>query len=256
MHMRIFLAPLVLMLGLSRCASLGKQESTPQEIGEGCAHDKELPPLNLDTADRRILANRSDPPKTAADYYFKLPSECFSIVENTPERRATFIQKDSMTDRFLHAKHWFECDGGGFEVTIRLFDTDDGPLVAILSSTYDSEVLLRNEKAGPGGLQSITVNRPRFWRYKDGSWTRVDDSILPGISKEFVLDRYRNHYKAHLNYADQQKYIGLTYDLQPTGLIIPVTGRENFMDPLESYTWLAFSFDGKRFLRSQIKGDH
>lgn len=247
-HMKTHHAPFILALCLIGCTNTRKQNSPPQGLGGGCAHYQELPALKLDAVDRQLLANRSDSPKSAADYYFKLPAAYFSIIENSPERRASFVERDSLTDRYLHAEHWFECDGGGFEVTIRLFDTDDGPLVAILSSTYDSDVLLKEEHPRPGELEAITVNRPRFWRYRDGRWIRVDDSILPGIGKEFVLDRYHNHYKAHLKNADQQKFIWLTYDLPATGRTIPVTGRENFMDPFETYTWTAFSFDGKRFL--------
>jgi hypothetical protein len=76
----------------------------------------------------------------------------------------------------------------------------------------------------------------------------VDDKILPGIEKDFVIDRYRNHYKAHLNHPNQQKNIWLEYELPPTGGVMRVKGRENFMDPSETYIWKTFRFDGKRFV--------
>jgi hypothetical protein len=129
-----------------------------------------------------------------------------------------------------------------------VFDAADGPLVAILSSTYPREMLLKNEDAPRGELQSIHVNRPKFWRFRDGKWLAADDKILPGIDKDFVIDRYRNHHKAHLNHPNQQKNIGLEYELPPTGLVLPVKGRENFMDPSETYIWKTFRFDGKRFV--------
>ena len=239
---------LILTLGLIGCTNSMAADPAGAEVGGGCSHDKTLPPLKLDAADQLLLAARSNPPKTAMDFYLRLPTSCFSNVENSPERRVTFVKKDSLKDQYLHAEHWFECDGGGFEATIRLFDTDQGPLIAILSSSYRRDKLLAVDHPQPGELQSITVNRPRFWRYRDSQWIPVEDNILPRIEKKSVLDQYHNRYKAHLKHADQQKYIWLQYDLPASGLIIPVTGRENFMDPSETYTWATFSFDGKSFL--------
>ena len=83
---------------------------------DGCVHDQMLPPLKLDKNDKKILAARANPPRTAADYYFALPSSYFSIVKDTSNRRATVIEKSSLSNTCLHAKHFFECDGGGFEV--------------------------------------------------------------------------------------------------------------------------------------------
>ncbi|MEO5716716.1 MAG: hypothetical protein ABIT37_24775 [Luteolibacter sp.] len=244
--MKTQLAASILAVCLCACANSGRKIELAYE--GGCAHDHRLPELKLDAADRKLLARRSDSPASAADCYFLLPPSYFSNVENTPERRATLVDRDSLTSHYLHAKHWFECDGGGFEVTIRVFDAADGPLVAILSSTYPQETLLNNQGAPVGDLQGIAVNRPRFWRFRDGKWTEVDGKILPAIDKEFVLDRYRNHYKAHLKNADQQKSIWLEYELPATGGRVPLTGRENFMDPGETYTWKSFRFNGKRFV--------
>jgi hypothetical protein len=241
------LLSLVMALCLANCNS-PKLPLQAASDTEGCSSDHTLPALKLDASDRRILANRSDRPTTAADFYFKLPTSYFSIVEQSPERRATFVDKASLKDHYLKAEHWFECDGGGFEVTIRLFDTIEGPLIAIQSSTYESETLLKNERAAPGELQSIVVQRPRFWRFRNDQWISVDQNILPAINKDFVLDRYHNLYKGQLKDADQQKYIWLSYDLPPSGRVIPITGRENFMDPFQTYTWKTFEFEGGRFV--------
>lgn len=246
--MKTYHTPLILAIGIIGYTNSMAVDPSHAVVGEGCSHDKTLPPLKLDAADQQLLAARSDPPRTAMDYYLRLPASCFSIVENSPERRVTFVKKDSLKDQYLHAEHWFECDGGGFEVTIRLFDTDQGPLIAILSSRYKCDRLLWVDHPQPGELQSITVNRPRFWRYRDGRWITVDNKILPMIEKDSVLDQYLNRYKAHLKYTDQGKCISLKYDLPVSGLIIPVTGRENFMNPSKIYTWASFSFDGKSFL--------
>lgn len=222
------------------------------EVWGGCGHDQELPPLKLDKGAKRILASRSAPPQTAADYFLALPSSYFSILENSPQRRVTFIETSSLTDSYLRAEHWFECDGGGFEVTIRVFDTEDGPLIGISSSTYPVHKLYTDQDAGSGGLKSITLRRPRFWRYSDGAWKAVDDAILPMLDRDAVIDRYRNHYKAHLENVDQQKFIWLDYDLPISGNTIQVSGRENFMDPIKRYIWARFSLDGQRFIESGL----
>ena len=209
-NMKRLLAATFSILCAAGCVSNENGNSPAPEFIGGCSHDHELPPLKLEAADKRLLASRSSNPRKASDYYFALPSSYFSIMENSPERRATFVQKDSMTDSYLHAERWFECDGGGFDVTIRVFDAPDGPLVGISSSTYESTILYSDSDPGPGELESITVHRPQFWRHKDGKWVRVSDSVLPMITRDFVIDRYRNHYKAHLKTADQRKFIWLS----------------------------------------------
>lgn len=238
---------LAFALCLVGCTDSRKPEAPPHELG-GCSSDRTLPALNLTASDRRLLSNQHGTPRTAADFYLKLPAAYFPNLENTSERRVSFIDKATLTDGYLEAKHWFECDGGGFSVTIRVFDTNDGPLIAIHSSTYESEFLLKDDHAKPGELQSISVQRPKFWRYRNDQFVKVDDGVLPTIRKDFVLDRYHHHYKGQLKDADQQKYIWLTYDLPATGTTVRVTGRENFMDPMQTYTWKTFQFNGKVFV--------
>lgn len=238
----MYVRSLALLLTLILCGC-----RLPKRETGGCSHDTTLPPLHLDQADREMLKNLSDPPNTAADYYFRLPASYFSIVENGTERRATYIRKESLTPDYLHAAYWFECDGGGFDVTIRVFHGDRGPLIAISSSSYKNIMLLEEKDAPRGKLSSIVVEMPRFWRYEAGRWISVDDSILPTIDKDFVIDRYLHHYRAHLQDADQHKFIWLKYELPASGNTIPVTGRENFMDPFNTYLWKEYVFDGTRF---------
>ena len=103
------------------------------------------------------------------------------------------------------------------------------------------------------GLWSISLNRPEFWQYRGGDFSkggallRVRDSVMPELSVEHILDRYRNHYKAHLNRPTQKKSIYLSYELPPEGNKIQVTGRENFMPPGERYVWAEYSYKGAEF---------
>ena len=219
----------------------------------GCSSDQKLPPLKLEPLDHTILASRSSSPQCAVDYYFALPAAYFSGLENTPERRTTFIEKSSLTGRYLHAQHWFECDGGGFDLTIRVFDTPEGHLIGISSSTYGSLAIYSNDKRGPGVLESITVQRPQFWRYRGGQWQRVSDSILPMIQTKRVMDLYQNEFMGHLNSPDQGKSIWLSYDLPAGGSTINVSGRENFMDPNEEYTWARYEFNGSQFQADEVE---
>lgn len=214
---------------------------------EGCSTDHTLPPLRLDRADKKLLADRKDPPHTAADYYFLLPAAYFGNVEDSAQRRATFIDKDSLSDTYLQAKHFFECDGGGFEVTLRVFALPAGPVVGVSSWHADPDTLLEVKRPKPGQLSSITAHRPEFWRYENGGWISAKDVKLPLLSKAEVIDQYRNRFKAHLAYPDQQKFIYLDYELPRTGNVIEVVGRENFMS--EAPTWASFTFDGQGFKR-------
>jgi hypothetical protein len=208
-------------------------------------------PVTLDEAERELLAKRSDPPKTAMDYYLLLPKKYFRNIENSLERRVAFVDQDSLSDQYLHASYTIpSTDMGAFRVTIRIFGKDGQPLIAIRHRGGD-QVLHKvkdERKVNPGELISISLGRPDFWRYRKGKWIPVDSTILPGITKEFVIDRYRNHYKGHLKDPTQTKSIWLWYDLPQTGRLVQVTGRENFMSPQKRYVWAEFTFDGARFV--------
>ena len=159
-------------------------------------------PVELDEAERGLLTKRSDPPKTALDYYLLLPEKYFRNIENSLERRITFIDQDSLSDQYLHAEYSIpRTDAGAFEVTIRVFHKDREPLIAI-RHRGDSQSLYKvadERTVEPGELVWINVGRPEFWRYRKGEWIEVDRDILPGISKDSVLDRYHHHYQAHLH---------------------------------------------------------
>jgi len=238
----------MILLGflMAGCSTENQHKIPPGEQADGCGHNQNLPRLKLDETDKAILAARKDPPKTAADYYFALPPSYFSIVENSSKRRATFIEKSSLSNTYLHAKHFFECDGGGFEVTIRVFDSSSGPLIAILALIDEPVEIMSKKNPAPGELESISLSRPRFWRYAKGAWHRVDDSILPQPTKQFVISRYRYRYKAHLKYTGNTKSIFLQYELPASGNNVRVWGRENFMD--SAPTWKTYHFNGSRFV--------
>lgn len=253
---RLFLLTLLLFLSACRSPKVDLPPvPAPAMIG-GCNHDHKLPPLELDADDLKLLRERSGQPKTAADFYFLLPGAYFSILEHTPERRATYIDKTTLSANYLHAKHWFECDGGGFELTIRLFKGETGPLVAIASSKYENVVLQSKAASKPGDLTDIDLSMPRFWRWSDGAWISIPQDILPRLDRDFIIDRYKNHYHGHLNEPSQGKTIWLDYELPKTGEVIQVTGRENFMDPFLRYVWAAYRFNGSRFVRqTKLSGD-
>jgi hypothetical protein len=156
----------------------------------------------------------------------------------------------TLSDGYLHAAYTIpRTDAGAFEITIRLYEKDKEPLIAI-QHLGGSEAIYQSSSNSGGKLMAITVNRPEFWRYRDGAWLRVEDAILPGITVGDVLTRYRDHYKAHLYQPTQQKYIHLAYDLPREGTVVQVTGRENFMDPGKKEVWAEFNYDGDRFLPS------
>lgn len=208
-------------------------------------------PVTLDEEEGELLAKRSDPPRTAMDYYLLLPGKYFRNVENSVERRVAFIDRDSLSDQYLHAEYTIpRTDAGAFRVSIRLFEKDGEPLIAI-RHRGGNQLLHKvkdERKVNPGELIWISLGRPDFWQYRKGKWIPVDSTILPGITKAFVIDRYRTHHKGHLQHPTQKKWISLGYDLPQTGQLVQVTGRENFMSPLERYVWAEFTFDGARFV--------
>lgn len=225
-----------------------KRPGPPDDFIGGCSHDNVLPELKLGDAHRRLLADRNDPPRTVVDHYLSLPDSFFGNVEDTtPERRISFIEMDTLTGQWLKAGHFFDCDGGGFEVVMRLFEARDGPLVAISAWESAYEPLYRNEAAGPDEIETITLSVPRFWRLRDGQWQEAGDVALPIIDKDAVLDRYFNHFRQHFEEARLSHSIWLQYELPKAGDEIRLTGRGNFMDPDGEYLWQRLRFDGQSF---------
>ena len=232
-----------------------------QQSAWGCSDSRKLPPLKLTGEQKRLLASANEDPKTALDYYLLLPHDYFSVLWliNGPkapsgesrERRVTYIDLKTLTDQYLHAKLWFECDQGGFEVTIRLFDAPDGGLVGVSSRANtlrdENTMLFQAPREKRGVLSSVVVSRPSFWRYVAGGWRRVSDSILPMIPVEKVLELNRSKWHSPPEFEDQSKFITLAYELPRTGNTIIIKGRENFMDPFLEYEWGRYELKSGRF---------
>lgn len=238
-----------LSLALGSCALPHESPPPrPEEVG-GCSHENILPPLVLAEAHRQLLAKRSDPPRTAADYYLALPDHFFGNVEDTtPERRVSFIEIESLRDQWLKAGHFFECDGGGFEVVLRVFETEQGALIAIDEWKRRWDEIHHDKDAPAGEMQCISLGAPRFWRLVEGTWVEAKHVMLPAIDKDWVMERYRNHFKEQSNTPYESTHIWLNYQLPGTGDEIRLTGRGNFMDPDGDPVWQRLRFDGHGFI--------
>lgn len=212
-------------------------------------------PVALTDSERELLSKRSDPPKTALDFYLNLSGGHFGRnIHHETERRVTFIDRKTLSDQYLHANYTIpSVDAGSFSITIRLFGDRGDPLIAI-SHLNSTRRLFAAKENNPKGLWAIQLNKPAIWRYRGGAWVeggaliRVSDSVLPELSVERILDRYRNHYKAHLNHPTQKKSIFLMYELPQKGNIVQVTGGENFMRSRKETVWAEFVYDGERFV--------
>jgi len=208
----------------------------------GCSHNHEVPPLNLTAEDRRLIATVSETPKTALDYYMRLPKSYFSIMPDSKERRVTYVERATLSDDYLHATRWFECDGGGFEVTLKLYHTPAGTFIAIKDTRVES--IFKGDK-GTGGEPPVHIERPSLWRYPDGHWTREPDDAIPKIPAQFVLRKYHHDWDADRQYTAQQKFIEIDYKLSPSVEDIVLMGRENFQSDIYEYGRLRWN--GTRF---------
>jgi hypothetical protein len=233
--MKRFLPLLTLLV--ANCAS------TPAPHIGGCSHSHELRPLNLNADEKALLESVSQQPHSALDYYMLLPKRYFSIMPSDAQRKISYVEHETMNKDYISARRWFECDGGGFEVAMRVFRRPSGDLIAIESSE-DSVISLFMRDGNQSGLNSVALKKPTFWHYTD-KWNQVDSNILPSLGLDEILDRYKYKYKADQKDADQQKFIHLDYRLLPEGDIIPVIGRENFMD--SAPTWAEYQLTGSHF---------
>ena len=237
-HVTVALLAL-LVAAVAGCVSPAPAPST--HLG-GCAHTHELPPLELTAEHERLLAAASAKPKTALDYYLLLPGSYFKIMPDSRERRVTYIEDKTLTDDYLEASRWFECDGGGFEVTIKLYRTPTRTFVLLNHGHMDT---IFDDGKPREGEPSVGIERPSLWLYSDSAWVRQPDSAVPKISAERVLDKYHRDWDADRKHTDQEKYIWIDYVLSPTTPDIVLMGRENFQSGVYEYGRLKWR--GTRF---------
>ncbi|MGB0154547.1 MAG: hypothetical protein ACPGFB_11000 [Verrucomicrobiales bacterium] len=219
------------------------------------ASNYEWLPVSLTGPEIDLLNQRANPPSSALDFYLLLSRSYFGRVEDSLERRVSFIQKETLSPQFLHAEFTIpRVDAGAFFVTIRVFEGEDSPLVAIRHHD-DYRLIYKRSIEGSDRLSYISVGFPEFWRFTGGAWIRANHDVLPRIETQSVLARYEGIYGAHLEHPNQTKWISLDYDLPAEGTFIKVVGRENYMSPQRQYIWARYEFDGRRFLEPVSSGE-
>lgn len=203
-----------------------------------------LPPLKLNPEHQNLLKQVGTASRPALDYYISLPAAFFRGFDSSTKRRVWYIDSKSMTDEYLKAGFGFECNGGSFEVEMRLFQSPVGPLIALNSGS--STIIVEGGKPGDKRprIQVITL---KFFKVADGAWKEVEGAVLPAVDADAVLLRYYDQFRAHLNMPDQPKSILLEYELSRSTTDIALTGRENFMNPFGRYVWDQYRWDGVRF---------
>jgi hypothetical protein len=197
-------------------------------------------PLRLTAEHKQLLAKASASPKTALDYYLLLPKSTFSIMPDFPERRVTYIEPKTLSDDYLHASRWFECDGGGFSVTLKLYRTPSQTFVVI--QRRQPETIFDDGKPREGE-PSVSIDRPELWKYSAGQWVRQPDASIPKISARRVLAKYHHDSDADKQYPDQDKFIWIDYVLSPATNDIVLMGRENFQSDIYEYARLKWRGD-------------
>lgn len=226
------IAGVILAIALTGCA--GRSPQPQAEVG-GCVHTHELPPLKLTSEHKRLLDASSTPPKTALDFYMLLPKSYFSIMPDSRERRVTYIDTSTLSADYLHASRYFECDGGGFEVSVRLYRTSTRTFVALKSG--NTETIFDDGKPREGE-PSVHIERASLWLYTAGDWVRQPDQTIPKISAQRVLAKYHHEWDADRQYTDQEKFIWIDYVLSPVTDDIVLRGRENFQPEVYEYARL------------------
>ena len=171
------------------------------------------------------------------------PKAWFSIMPDSKERRVTYIRPDGFSDDYLHAWRWFECDGGGFEMALKVFHTPAGDRIVIKRET--SETLYDNHWV-VGGEPSVSLLRPVMWSYAGGRWHRQPDEAVPAMALQAILAKYHHDWDSDHQYTDQKKFIYVDYVLSPSTNDIVLMGRENFQSGIYEYGRL--KWNGTRFM--------
>lgn len=208
----------------------------------GCVTEHRMPPLKLTSEHKRLLASVSSEPRTALDYYMHLPKSFFDVIPDSPERRVTFIDQDTLSDDYLNAHFGFECGGGGFQVAIKVLPSLTAKFVVL--HQFNEEVVF------PDKAKDFEVNffRPSLWRYVDASWLREDEAAIPKISFKQVLAKHHEQSRAEALVRpsvvpDTDSRIEVSYDLRPETTDIVITGRGNFQGAPTEYARLKWRND-------------
>lgn len=204
----------------------------------GCAHNHELPPLHLTVENKRMLASVSPTPSTALDYYMLLPKSRFGIMPDSPERRVTYVKKQS--NEFLEASHWFECNGGGFGVTLKLYRT---PTRTFLLLKHDDGKDQYDDRAVENRELPTVENRPSLWLYSEGKWSQ---QTLPGVPRERVLKKLREGLKTDGQRATDMDFIDINYVVSPETDDIVLMGRGNCQ--AHAYEYARLKWQNSRFV--------
>jgi hypothetical protein len=237
-HLRIgFLIALVAIV--AGCVSPAPK---PNANAGGYATTHELPPLQLTAEHKRLLAAVSAKPRTALDYYMLLPRSYFKIMPDSRERRVTYIDAATLSDDFLTASQWLECDGGGFAVSLKLYRTPTRTFVVLNDSRMEK---IFDDGKPREGEPTVFIERPSLWLYSGSAWIRQPDSAVPRIPAERVLTKYHRDWDADRKYTDQEKHIWIDYEVSPTTPDIVLMGRENFQSDVYEYGRLKWR--GTRF---------
>jgi len=146
-------------------------------------------------------------------------------LPDSPERRVTYIDTKTLSGDYLQAFRAFECNGGGFRVTLKLYRTPTRIFVAI--NQFEEEVIFDDGKPTEGE-PSVSIVRPSLWRYFDGRWHRQPDESIPKILPKRVLSKYHRDWDADRQEIGEEKFIWIDYVLSPTINDIVLMGRENF----------------------------
>lgn len=148
-------------------------------------------------------------PKTVVDFYLLLPAKYIQPLAKTKERRK-LVQTLDVANGYLYLsgeKAMPEWEGWA---EVALFKKTNGEYVV---GVVD------------GSCATICYSGVEFLEYKNGKWSEVTKQVLPEITDQMTLNRYKKLFPDDAEYNEQNPpYIN--YELPQKGTTVKVNANE------------------------------
>lgn len=177
------------------------------------------------------VAAQKKTPRTVEDFYLLLPAKYVQPLAATKDRRK-LIKTLDVANGYLYLSGETAMNDWEGWAEIALFKKTGGDYVV---GVVDGE------------CATMCYSGVEFLEYKNGKWTEITNRILPKISDEIVLKRYRELFPDSGEY-DRENPPYLNYALPRRGTTVVVNLNEAGADntPLFELIWTGAKFELKK----------
>ena len=170
-------------------------------------------------------------PRTIEDFYLLLPAKYIAPLAKIKDRRKLIKTLDVANGYLYLSGEGAMSDWEGW-AEIALFKKTNGDYIV---GVVD------------GSCATMCYSGVEFLEYKNGKWTEVTNRVLPDISEQMVLDKYKKLFPESREY-NRENPPYLNYELPRRGTTVIVNANEagEGNTPLFELAWTGARFELKK----------